>query len=138
MAAASGKKLIQTVIHNTNTASHMQSITARMVLGGTAMAAGAAYHIAELRKEVQETRKEVQETRKEVESAHRKAESAQKEADKAQKEAENAQKEAEKAQHRLDIQIKETECLRREMEIRSECDAKLEAAKSSWWSSWFG
>jgi hypothetical protein len=64
MTTASGKKLIQTVIHNTNTASHMQSITVRMVLGGTAMAAGAAYHISDLRKEIESVTKK-------TESAHR-------------------------------------------------------------------
>ena len=92
---------------------------------GTALAAGAAYQIAELRKE--------------VESAHRKADSA--------------QKEAEKAQYTLDMQTKmhanELESMRREYDakiesiqeidrVRRECNVKLETAKSSWWSSWFG
>ncbi len=117
----------------------MQSITTRLVLGGTALAAGAAYHIADLRKEAEEMHKEIEEMHKEVESAHRKADSA--------------QKEAEKAQYTLDIQTKmhtkELESMRREYDakiesireidhIRRECNVKLEPAKSSWWSSWFG
>jgi hypothetical protein len=89
--AAAGKKLTQTVVNNTiaASASNMQtitqSITTRFVLGGTALAAGAAYHIENVRKE-----------------------------------SESARRQTETALHKLELQYKESECLRREMEIRVE------------------
>ena len=46
----------------------MQSMTVRLVLGGTAMAASAAYHIANLRKEVEIQTKEMESMRREYDA----------------------------------------------------------------------
>ena len=97
-------------------------MTVRLILGGTAVAAGAAYHIVDLRKE--------------IESANKKAESAHRTLELQTKEMEiRLECQRRDMESRLDSQHREMES--RLDSQRREYNSKLENTKSSCWSSWF-
>ncbi len=128
MAAASGKKLIQTVIHNSNATTQMQSITARMVLSGAA-AAGTTYHF--LQKEMREMESKMESKmdtlRREMES---KTDNQRRDYD--------AKLDSQRRDCDAKLDSQRRDCDAKLDSQRRDYDAKLETTKSSWWSSWFG